>query len=209
MRSLRHRAPSGWCRSPHPAARRSRDWCVPAGAISPAIRRVRRPAAIDPPPVPGSGQPTRSRHGRLRAAARPRFPRPATPGTQMRSTPPFPLPAGAETFAHAANPHQPPHFRRNFIMTQVDHSGMANAIRGLAMDAVEKAKSGHPGLPMGAADIATVLFTQFLKFDAADPRWPNRDRFILSAGPASMLLYALLYLTGNPYLTLNQLKQFR
>jgi transketolase len=86
---------------------------------------------------------------------------------------------------------------------------MANAIRGLAMDAVEKAKSGHPGLPMGAADIATVLFTQFLKFDAADPRWPNRDRFILSAGHGSMLLYALLYLTGNTDMTLDQLKHFR
>ena len=112
---------------------------------------------------------------------------PWTPGTQMLSSPDFPLPACAETFADAANRHQAPHFRRNFIMTQVDHSGMANAIRGLAMDAVEKAKSGHPGLPMGAADIATVLFTQFLKFDAADPRWPNRDRFILSAGHGSML----------------------
>ena len=60
-------------------------------------------------------------------------------------------------------------------MTQVDHTRMANAIRGLAMDAVEKAKSGHPGLPMGAADIATVLFTQFLKYDAAQPNWPDRD----------------------------------
>src|SRR6267142_797246 len=110
---------------------------------------------------------------------------------------------------HAANRHQAPHFRRNFIMTQVDHSGMANAIRGLAMDAVEKAKSGHPGLPMGAADIATVLFTQFLKFDAADAKWPDRDRFVLSAGHGSMLLYALLYLTGNPDMTLDQLKHFR
>jgi transketolase len=86
---------------------------------------------------------------------------------------------------------------------------MANAIRALAMDAVEKAKSGHPGLPMGAADIATVLFTQFLNFDAADPRWPDRDRFILSAGHGSMLLYALLYLTGNEDVTLDQIKQFR
>jgi transketolase len=86
---------------------------------------------------------------------------------------------------------------------------MANAIRGLAMDAVEKAKSGHPGLPMGAADIATVLFTQFLKFDAADPKWPDRDRFILSAGHGSMLLYSLLYLTGNADMTLDQLKHFR
>ena len=94
-------------------------------------------------------------------------------------------------------------------MTQVDHSRMANAIRGLAMDAVEKAKSGHPGLPMGAADIATVLFTQFLKFDATDPNWPDRDRFVLSAGHGSMLLYALLYLTGNKDMTLDQIKNFR
>jgi len=94
-------------------------------------------------------------------------------------------------------------------MTQVDHTGMANAIRGLAMDAVEKAKSGHPGLPMGAADIATVLFTQFLKYDAGEPKWPDRDRFVLSAGHGSMLLYALLYLTGNADMTLDQIKRFR
>jgi transketolase len=94
-------------------------------------------------------------------------------------------------------------------MTQVDHTRMANAIRGLAMDAVEKAKSGHPGLPMGAADMATVLFTQFLKFDAADPAWPDRDRFVLSAGHGSMLLYALLYLTGNKEMTLDEIKRFR
>jgi transketolase len=94
-------------------------------------------------------------------------------------------------------------------MTNVDHSRMANAIRGLAMDAVEKAKSGHPGLPMGAADVATVLFTQFLKFDAADPDWPDRDRFVLSAGHGSMLLYALLYLTGNAQMTLEEIKRFR
>ena len=94
-------------------------------------------------------------------------------------------------------------------MTQVDHTRMANAIRGLAMDAVEKAKSGHPGLPMGAADVATVLFTQFLKYDAADPKWPDRDRFVLSAGHGSMLLYALLYLTGNKDMTLDQIKNFR
>ncbi len=94
-------------------------------------------------------------------------------------------------------------------MTRVDHSRMANAIRALSMDAVEKAKSGHPGLPMGAADVATVLFTQFLKFDAADPHWPDRDRFILSAGHGSMLLYALLYLTGNADVTLDQIRNFR
>jgi transketolase len=86
---------------------------------------------------------------------------------------------------------------------------MANAIRALAMDAVEKAKSGHPGLPMGAADVATVLFTQFLKFDASDPAWPDRDRFVLSAGHGSMLLYALLYLTGNSSMTIEQIKNFR
>jgi transketolase len=94
-------------------------------------------------------------------------------------------------------------------MTQVDHVRMANAIRGLAMDAVEKAKSGHPGLPMGAADIATVLFTQFLKYDAAHTAWPDRDRFVLSAGHGSMLLYALLYLTGNKDMTLDEIKRFR
>src|ERR1044072_3880491 len=74
------------------------------------------------------------------------------------------------------------HRKTDHSMASVDHTRMANAIRGLAMDAVEKAKSGHPGLPMGAADIATVLWTQFLKYDAADPKWPDRDRFILSAG---------------------------
>ncbi len=95
------------------------------------------------------------------------------------------------------------------MTVRVDPSRMANAIRALAMDAVEKAKSGHPGLPMGAADVATVLFTQFLKFDAADPTWPDRDRFVLSAGHGSMLLYALLYLTGNPSMTIDQIKNFR
>jgi transketolase len=95
------------------------------------------------------------------------------------------------------------------MMTRVDPSRMANAIRALAMDAVEQAKSGHPGLPMGAADVATVLFSQFLKFDAADPKWPDRDRFVLSAGHGSMLLYALLYLTGNEAMTIDQIKRFR
>ncbi|HEU4659254.1 MAG TPA: transketolase [Pseudolabrys sp.] len=86
---------------------------------------------------------------------------------------------------------------------------MANAIRALAMDAVEHAKSGHPGLPMGAADVATVLFTQFLKFDPADPAWPDRDRFVLSAGHGSMLIYALLYLTGYASVTIDEIKRFR
>jgi transketolase len=89
------------------------------------------------------------------------------------------------------------------------HDRMANAIRALAMDAVEQAKSGHPGLPMGAADVATVLFTQFLKFDPADPHWSDRDRFVLSAGHGSMLLYALLYLLGYEKMTLADIKRFR
>src|SRR5688500_3288348 len=86
---------------------------------------------------------------------------------------------------------------------------MADAIRVLSMDGVEKAKSGHPGMPMGMADVATVLFSKFLKFDAADPRWPDRDRFVLSAGHGSMLLYSLLYLTGYPEMTIEEIKNFR
>ncbi len=86
---------------------------------------------------------------------------------------------------------------------------MANAIRTLAMDAVEHAKSGHPGMPMGKADVAAVLFTQFLKYNPADPAWPDRDRFVLSAGHGSMLLYALLYLTGYPSMTIDEIKRFR
>jgi transketolase len=86
---------------------------------------------------------------------------------------------------------------------------LANAIRALAMDAVEAANSGHPGMPMGMADAATALFTQHLKFDAADPDWPDRDRFILSAGHGSMLIYALLYLTGYARPTIDDIKCFR
>jgi len=86
---------------------------------------------------------------------------------------------------------------------------MANAIRALAMDAVQQANSGHPGLPMGAADIATVLFTQFLKFDPAAPHWADRDRFVLSAGHGAMLMYALLYLTGYQSVTIDDIKRFR
>ncbi|MGD1876553.1 MAG: transketolase [Kiloniellaceae bacterium] len=86
---------------------------------------------------------------------------------------------------------------------------MAKAIRALAMDAVQKANSGHPGMPMGMADVATVLFTEFLKFDPQDPKWPDRDRFVLSAGHGSMLLYALLHLPGYADMTLEELKNFR
>jgi len=85
----------------------------------------------------------------------------------------------------------------------------ADAIRALAIDAVEAANSGHPGMPMGMADVATVLWSRFLKFDAADPRWPDRDRFVLSAGHGSMLLYALLHLTGFAGMGLAELKRFR
>ncbi len=86
---------------------------------------------------------------------------------------------------------------------------MADTIRALAIDAVEKAKSGHPGMPMGMADVATTLWTRFHKFDAADPRWPDRDRFVLSAGHGSMLLYALLHLTGHAGMGIEELKRFR
>jgi transketolase len=91
----------------------------------------------------------------------------------------------------------------------VSHKDMANALRALSMDAVQKANSGHPGMPMGMADVATVLFTQFMKFDPSNPTWPDRDRFILSAGHGSMLQYAALYLTGYEKMTLDQLKNFR
>ncbi len=86
---------------------------------------------------------------------------------------------------------------------------LANAIRALAMDAVEAANSGHPGMPMGMADAATALFTRHLKFDASDPHWPDRDRFILSAGHGSMLIYALLYLTGYDRPTIDDIRRFR
>jgi transketolase len=113
-------------------------------------------------------------------------------GALFRAPPPFPDPLVPQAVAD-----------------RVSHSDLANAVRALAMDAVEQAKSGHPGLPMGAADVATVLFTKFLKYDAADPRWPDRDRFVLSAGHGSMLLYALLHLTGVEGVTIEELKRFR
>ena len=91
----------------------------------------------------------------------------------------------------------------------VPHDLMANAIRFLAMDAVQAAGCGHPGMPMGMADVATVLFNRFLKFDASRPDWPDRDRFVLSAGHGSMLLYALLYLTGYEDMTIDELRNFR
>ena len=86
---------------------------------------------------------------------------------------------------------------------------LANAIRALSMDAVEAANSGHPGMPMGMADVATVLFTRYLKYDAADPHWPDRDRFVLSAGHGSMLIYSLLHLTGYARPTIDDIRNFR
>ncbi|KAF0229531.1 MAG: hypothetical protein FD175_1869 [Beijerinckiaceae bacterium] len=95
------------------------------------------------------------------------------------------------------------------MLDRAMHDAMANAIRALSMDAVEAAKSGHPGLPMGAADIATVLFRDHLKYDPADPKWPDRDRFILSAGHGSMLLYSVLHLIGVKGVSLDDIKAFR
>ena len=89
------------------------------------------------------------------------------------------------------------------------HSDLANAIRFLSIDAVQKANSGHPGLPMGMADVATVLFTDILKFNPKDPNWDDRDRFVLSAGHGSMLLYSLLYLTGYKDMLINDTKHSR
>ena len=86
---------------------------------------------------------------------------------------------------------------------------MANAIRALSMDAVHRARSGHQGMPLGAADVATALWSRFLKFDAGDPTWPDRDRFVLSAGHGSMLLYALLHLTGFKAMTMAEIENFR
>jgi transketolase len=111
-----------------------------------------------------------------------------------------------EQIAEAIDQIWPPHATQ---AAEVSVRKMANAVRVLAMDAVEQARSGHPGMPMGMADAATVLFTRFLKFDPTVPAWPDRDRFVLSAGHGSMLLYALLHLTGYPAVTIEQLRAFR
>jgi len=99
-------------------------------------------------------------------------------------------------------------FEKDLSKTETRRA-MANAIRALSMDAVQKANSGHPGLPMGMADVASVLFADFLNFDTAAPNWPDRDRFILSAGHGSMLLYSLLYLCGYEDMTIDEIKNFR
>ncbi len=115
----------------------------------------------------------------------------------------------AAQFLHEFLPEGLRHCR--FVpMTQPDKNlRMANAIRFLSADAVQKANSGHPGLPMGAADIATVLFSRFMKFDPKTPNWPDRDRFVLSAGHGSMLLYSSLYLLGYKNITMEEIKNFR
>lgn len=95
------------------------------------------------------------------------------------------------------------------VYNQADVRRLANAIRALSMDAVEAANAGHPGMPMGMADVATVLFSQFLKYDPTDPHWPDRDRFVLSAGHGSMLLYSALFLTGYAQPTIEDIKRFR
>ena len=92
---------------------------------------------------------------------------------------------------------------------EIKYEKLANAIRALSMDAVQLANSGHPGMPMGTADIATILFAKYLKFDATEPDWPDRDRFILSAGHGSMLLYSVLYLTGYRDITIQEIQKFR
>ncbi len=112
------------------------------------------------------------------------------------------MPAGSEFVQPAIN-------LRDIMTSREKHDRMANAIRFLSMDAVEKAKSGHPGLPMGAADIATVLFTRFVKQDPKNPNWPDRDRFVLSAGHGSMLVYSLLHLLGYEDVTIEEIKNFR
>jgi len=94
-------------------------------------------------------------------------------------------------------------------MKNCTHADLANAIRFLSIDAVQKANSGHPGMPMGMADVCTVLFKNFLKFNPKNPNWSNRDRFVLSAGHGSMLLYSLLYLTGYKSISLQDIKNFR
>ena len=135
---------------------------------------------------------------RRRFHSRGRMRRAAAPASSMTIPHPFSRRAAAVAPApRFAASGQPP-------IARAEHDRMANAIRALAMDAVEQAKSGHPGLPMGAADIATVLFTRFLKFDPADPHWPDRDRFVLSAGHGSMLLYALLHLLGYEKMTIER-----
>src|SRR3954451_5748956 len=129
-----------------------------------------------------------------------------------RLTPPGPPIKGARAGAGFESPRfRPPSPRLSLqrMSMAIEERLLANSIRALAMDAVQAANSGHPGMPMGMADVATVLFTDYLKYAPADPAWPDRDRFILSAGHGSMLLYALLSLTGYERPTIEDIKGFR
>ena len=174
---------------------------IPTPDKSMVVIRLKNPRGIDFPyllsMIPNSFMSRANSiviHGieaRSRDAAHPHPADPATDGTQE---------------AHAMNDSRSVPYRQPAGRLACE---MANAIRFLAIDAVENAKSGHPGMPMGMADVATVLFSRFLKFDPADPAWPDRDRFVLSAGHGSMLLYALLHLTGYEGVTADELKAFR
>src|SRR3954465_5491498 len=113
----------------------------------------------------------------------------------------------AKALATAVASFPPTSAEEAVMVSRAQHDRMANAIRALAMDAVEQAKCGHPGLPMGAADIATVLFTRYLKFDPAAADWPDRDRFVLSAGHGSMLIYAVLHLLGYEQMTIEEIRR--
>ena len=113
------------------------------------------------------------------------------------------------TPAQTATASRPANNGKSATADLIKHKQMANAIRALSMDAVQTAKSGHPGLPMGAADIATVLFSRFIKCDPQCPKWPDRDRFVLSAGHGSMLLYSILYLLGYEDMTIDEIRNFR
>jgi transketolase len=121
--------------------------------------------------------------------------------------------ASAKEAAHESTQtrHSPPRTREPSQMSldPARLGSMADAIRALSMDAVQQANSGHPGMPMGMADVATVLWSRFLKFDPAAPEWPDRDRFVLSAGHGSMLIYALLHLTGYARPTIDDIRNFR
>src|SRR5947209_465871 len=119
---------------------------------------------------------------------------------------------GTETLAPGAHAPDPPKLALQAAILAkpvTPERRMADAIRALAIDAVEAAGSGHPGMPMGMADAATALWARFLRYDASDPRWPDRDRFVLSAGHGSMLLYALLHLTGHAGMDIRDLQRFR
>jgi transketolase len=120
-----------------------------------------------------------------------------------------PAPCHKPLFALSESYKQTRVSNRKAEVPMTSHTDLANAIRFLSMDGVQAANSGHPGMPMGMADVATVLFTKFLKFDASAPNWPDRDRFVLSAGHGSMLIYSLLHLTGYEAMTIEQIKAFR